>query len=294
MNLHCDVIKDLLPLYVEGMVSAQTRTLVQEHLAICESCNKEWEEMREPAALPPDVNILPLQQIKAALRRKKMLTILLSVILTLIALSIVAGYALSPQFIPYSKGLIRIAQNDHGVITATFEGAVAGYAIDSFYSPEHDEGRVYSISAWNTAWSTALGGRKYTDVVISPGGEAPACIYYASNDGTLDTLLYGVNRFGSGGSMALPRLVLAYYAMLAAAMALILGLAFFLLRKRKRITRILSGPACFFASYVLASLLIKKGHMTSYALMHDLCAILLLTILLFSLTCVIRRLLKKT
>ena len=40
-KITCEIIKDILPLYVDDVVSADTRTMVEAHLAECESCKKE-------------------------------------------------------------------------------------------------------------------------------------------------------------------------------------------------------------------------------------------------------------
>lgn len=48
MRIDCDIIKDLLPLYVEGLVSEKSKTVIEEHLKECESCQKLWQEMKKP------------------------------------------------------------------------------------------------------------------------------------------------------------------------------------------------------------------------------------------------------
>ncbi len=35
MKLSCNIIRDLLPLYVEGLASEDTRKAVEEHIAAC-------------------------------------------------------------------------------------------------------------------------------------------------------------------------------------------------------------------------------------------------------------------
>lgn len=39
-KINCNVIGDLLPLYVDGAVSEDTKKLVEEHLAECADCKK--------------------------------------------------------------------------------------------------------------------------------------------------------------------------------------------------------------------------------------------------------------
>ena len=45
MKLPCEVVRDLLPLYTENMISPESRRLTEEHLAGCASCRALSEEM---------------------------------------------------------------------------------------------------------------------------------------------------------------------------------------------------------------------------------------------------------
>ena len=45
MNNECSIVLDLLPLYVEGMLSEDTATFVKEHLAQCAACFAEAESI---------------------------------------------------------------------------------------------------------------------------------------------------------------------------------------------------------------------------------------------------------
>ncbi len=40
MKITCNVIEDLLPLYVEGLTSDDTNFLIEEHLKTCTDCKK--------------------------------------------------------------------------------------------------------------------------------------------------------------------------------------------------------------------------------------------------------------
>ena len=44
-NSDCDIVSDLLPLYCDDVASEATREAVEEHLAKCESCRKEYERL---------------------------------------------------------------------------------------------------------------------------------------------------------------------------------------------------------------------------------------------------------
>ena len=62
MSDKCNIIKDILPLYVEDMVSTDTKEFVREHLEHCAECHAEFERMREPAGFDPDTDIVPLKK----------------------------------------------------------------------------------------------------------------------------------------------------------------------------------------------------------------------------------------
>lgn len=47
MNISCEIIKDLLPLYHDGVCSKESKVMVEEHLACCESCSTELKAMDE-------------------------------------------------------------------------------------------------------------------------------------------------------------------------------------------------------------------------------------------------------
>ena len=51
-KISCHIIQDILPLYVDGIVSEDTKEMVEEHLRECESCRKEAEHMQERIVLP--------------------------------------------------------------------------------------------------------------------------------------------------------------------------------------------------------------------------------------------------
>ena len=44
-NIDCEVIKDLLPSYVDGIVSEETREIIREHISNCNECREEYKRM---------------------------------------------------------------------------------------------------------------------------------------------------------------------------------------------------------------------------------------------------------
>lgn len=46
-QIHCNIIKDLLPSYVDGLASKEARELVEEHISHCASCKAYLREMQD-------------------------------------------------------------------------------------------------------------------------------------------------------------------------------------------------------------------------------------------------------
>ena len=99
-KITCDVIRDLLPLYVEQVVSEDTAELVKEHLTSCESCRRELADLQKPVALPDFQAVQKkdteaIASLRSTLVRKRMVQ---SVISVLVVLTLVGGAILGYLF----------------------------------------------------------------------------------------------------------------------------------------------------------------------------------------------------
>lgn len=46
--MNCEIIKDLIPLYIDGCCSEESEKAIEEHINNCYECKKLFEEMKEP------------------------------------------------------------------------------------------------------------------------------------------------------------------------------------------------------------------------------------------------------
>jgi len=46
-DMTCSIVKDLLPLYIDGLTSVETGSYINKHLRTCESCRKAYEAMKD-------------------------------------------------------------------------------------------------------------------------------------------------------------------------------------------------------------------------------------------------------
>lgn len=94
-KIDCYLIRDLLPLVVDGITSEETTKAVQEHLECCASCKKEYEQLQQELVLPQNTDIRcesakALQAIKYHLRWKRIALAVSSVLVTVVL--VISGY----------------------------------------------------------------------------------------------------------------------------------------------------------------------------------------------------------
>ena len=112
MKITCDVIQDLMPSYIDGILSEDSKVLVEEHIGTCQECRKMKEEQgKEQDRIRSSVasitgcgagrtentesnsntgSVSALKKIRKKLLLRRVLTAAVAVILTLIAAA--AGY----------------------------------------------------------------------------------------------------------------------------------------------------------------------------------------------------------
>lgn len=74
-RLNCNIVKDLLPNYVEELTSENTNKEIKEHLHMCQSCSREYEQMTLdiPMEKAPEV-----KEIKKFIHRAKAIYVMYS------------------------------------------------------------------------------------------------------------------------------------------------------------------------------------------------------------------------
>ena len=74
MKTECSIVKDLLPLYVEDMVSEETAQFVLDHLNVCADCKAEYGALMSDSPLTniekkSDINTEQAKSFKTTMRR---------------------------------------------------------------------------------------------------------------------------------------------------------------------------------------------------------------------------------
>ena len=278
MNNKCNLIRDILPLYVEDMVSTDTREFVSEHLEHCEACRAAFEHMRKPADIIPDADIVPLKRIKKELFIKRLQTVFLTAILACAIVTVLFGILTSPKFFPYSDDLFHVNSGTDGSITIAFDNKVTGYSCRKEFN---DETEIYQINAWTTTWDIYSSNRGKQNMVIPSDRETNIQIFYAQNDGSEDVLIYGTNDNAYQDTVTLPRQIFLPYFILAFLVLVILAVLRFLLKNKHAMIVWIDRAILFPISYMAAHLCTKGINFMSYSSQRDFCVIILVAMLFY-------------
>ena len=107
MRIACDIIKDLLPLYIEGMVSETSKKEITLHFDECADCKAVYEKMIAPK---PEIhfNVEPAKSFQKYMKKEKRrfgwkvgllsaLAVLAAVVVWLIIMGGLIGFLASPS-----------------------------------------------------------------------------------------------------------------------------------------------------------------------------------------------------
>ncbi|WP_026478718.1 zf-HC2 domain-containing protein [Alkaliphilus transvaalensis] len=277
MKATCNVIKDVLPLYLENMLSDDSCTMVEEHIEQCQECKNYLNEMRTFNEMPVDRNTSPLLKIKSTLRKKKIQTVIFSMMLSIILFVITIAFLTAPEYIPYSERSVTINEIGNGSVLAQFEDTVYGYDIDR-YPTDDSTGYVYHITTWNSIWNRNIKKSNTNNTILNPNGENVVSVYYYQTDGSEDILMYGRDINPGGGIITLPRLFLSYYALIAKIFATTCGLIMFIFYRNKKVLNFTIKIFFLPVSYLLGQFIIKGFTTTSYTATRDFYGILLVMV----------------
>ena len=282
MKIPCEVIRDLLPLYAEDIASKATRMLVEKHLESCLDCAKELEDMKKQFGnvLPVDAYTKPLKKLRKTLFKKKLQTILLTVVLTLTVAAVVIANLTTPNYIPYSRDVVNITEKSDGTILVEFREDVTGYDLNHFET-EDKSGYEYYITTWNSYWDRNIIKNTVQNMVLNPDGEKVFAVYYYNTDGSDSVLIYGKDQQPNGGAVLLPRLVLGYYLLIALIMFALSVLLLFKFYQNKKARDWLVRIAAVPASYVIGHFFVKGRCSSTYNAVRDLIAIVTIAVLLY-------------
>lgn len=193
-KISCNIIKDILPLYLDGVVSDDTKKMIEEHLKECNQCRNEAVKLKQDVVLPASKSVRlaeteVMKGLKRKLFRKKFFVSVISVILTIAVLSGVYSYmALTRTYVPYDSGKVQI-QEENGALYVVYQGDDLGGTV-SFDPAEvminGKEQNVFTFYCYTTLWS------EYIEPIFDGETEkTQERIMYVGQKGEIDRIYYG-------------------------------------------------------------------------------------------------------
>lgn len=102
--LPCEVVQDLLPLYVDEAASDKTKEMVKIHLEFCENCNKDYRKMEQGKDLQKGVlqTSEKFQFFKNRIRKEKRKSVMITTVLVCLIMLLFFYIAIEIPVIPVS------------------------------------------------------------------------------------------------------------------------------------------------------------------------------------------------
>lgn len=292
MKNECSIIRDLLPLYAENMVSDHTAAFVEEHLKGCESCRKEYERTKEPQKAQERFDAAPLLKLSRKMKVKKVQTIALTAVFVMALL--VSAFAVldAPIYFPYSEELVTIEQfGDQGMLL-TFDEEVTDFDYTLYGDPDGGDFYCCEIQAWTSLWDKWFSqGKGRLLAAVTAENNKPIIAVYVPNDGSENVCIVKFNPNAENrmeenvayeSTVVLPRLSLGYYLILAVAALLILAAVWLLTRKKGEMGVWIQRIGLYPVAYIISHCVVSGIHWTSYSLPRDFFLIIFISILLYS------------
>lgn len=195
MEITCNIIRDILPLYAESVVSEDTGRMVERHLCDCESCAGELRSIRAQLMDPAERQKVKQQELDTFLRLRRSIVLrrvltVLAAVLTVLALVISWNVYWSGRvYLSAEEAVASVEQTDDGGIQVHFK--IAGsyglevYQEETYYAliiyvRRNDLGRV----------TDSDGCYYFSKTIDGVSGEEIDLWYIDPADGTLGVLLW--------------------------------------------------------------------------------------------------------
>lgn len=263
---NCQIIKDLIPLYEEDLLSEESKVFVEEHLKTCESCKNL---ITNNVNIEKNLEHKPLEFLEKSIKKEKN-KLISSVAFGLLAIFVILINLLTrPIYFENNGDLYDITLTEDKVF---IEFADYVTKTDVYYvTDELENNNEIFIESYTTTLDKFL--NKFKNETLSFERENNV-IFYSNHEKVAD-LIYG--NFNDG-IMMLPRLALNMYNAVALGIYLLMLVIYLILKfvyKKKindyKALYIMGIPVC----YLLGFFSIKGLSGISYHILRDLIFILI-------------------
>ncbi len=197
MKYPCEMIQDLLPLYLDDVCSEESKKAIEKHLSECSACKEFYAAMREANGMEIDTHnadrerqkAASFQAVKKKLFRKQLLSAVAAVIaLVLIAFAAVGVLKGTVEIVEY-KDNISVSMVD-GDLVGKLQGSQETYVkIKRITRTVNGRGENYlffyvSDTKWDAFTTSSEVFSEYTLCSADKGSDQIDAVYYFTGDYT--------------------------------------------------------------------------------------------------------------
>lgn len=274
MEISCNVVKDILPLYVEDMTSAETKGLIEAHLRCCDSCRNVIAELKSQTVENGDKVTSSMKKVSDGIKKTRILTAATAVLLVITIITSLLVFLTFPVWATAEEAIKEVECLEDGRIKVYFTEQCAGVISrgahenrgilcqkkrwDGLFPRKLPEGmNDASYGNYMILSNTTING------VVSEYAKDYNIWYVDYNTGMAETLLWDSGDAGEGSPMLEMSYSLLSVFVCVAAPFLLTALLGFLLRNRS-IGRFFQNRAAVFGSFCVSSLVVTSGQFMVY------------------------------
>ena len=217
MMKNCNIVKDLIPLYKEDLLSDESKIFVENHLKTCRDC----ENLLKDQIKIENTEIKPLDFVEKKIKKETRYFTLAVLALLGSILIFIISYLNTPRHIEYEKGLYKVYRSDE-IYTVEFNDRVSG--ID--YTDTEDA--IY-LDAYSTKYDKIFNKRRLRKSLTFHKDNFKTVLY--QNHESMPKMVIGS---GEVHQTLLPRLVFGLYAWMSIIGFFVIAFAIFLQEKLRK------------------------------------------------------------
>lgn len=197
MKYPCELIQDLLPLYLDGVCSKESKTAIEKHLSECADCKAFYTAMCEADGIEINPNIAERERQKAAsfqavkkkLFRKQILSAIAAILLlVIIAAAVIGVLKNTSQIVAYDNN-VSVSMVD-GDLIGRLQGSQEHYlkikrvTVLSDGKEEHYLFFYVSDTKWNELTTSEKVFSEFSICSADKGADQIDAVYYFTGDYT--------------------------------------------------------------------------------------------------------------
>ena len=132
MKCSCNIIRDLMPLYIDGVCSEESKKIIEEHLEECEECRAYFSSMNEENKINEHLydekesqKISSFKAVKKRIRRKQIVSGIIAILIVI---------SMSMSTIGILKNIHRTVEYEDNISVSMVDGSLVSRLYGSYYT----------------------------------------------------------------------------------------------------------------------------------------------------------------